>query len=199
MQSEKVSKIMTSGKNRTSCWILFSNNTSFLNPTNFTNTFWKKVYHIWCSHLSMITQNNKVSQESYGLSNYVKDPQNKRNEKWTFNITIFHGWFNDLSVLRSPFKLIIFNHYHRRHSESIAHEASMIETAVPTNCFVYFYIVLVRCGTPFWYIYKGGYYTNTRALFTIIENDFHINNESTIQLKDQACIVNLFYVCSNNK
>ena len=81
MQSEKVSKIMTSVKNRTSCWMLFSNNTSFLNPKKFTNTFWKKVYHIWCSHLSMISQNNKVSQKSYGLSNYVKDPKKTREMK----------------------------------------------------------------------------------------------------------------------
>ena len=84
----------------------------------------------------------------------------------------FHGRFSVLSALRSPFKLKIFNYSTRYYSESIIHKDSMIEVIVQINCFIPFNYDLVHYDTPSWSIDKGEHFTNTRALFTIVEMNY---------------------------
>ena len=89
----------------------------------------------------------------------------------------FHGGFSLLSTLMTQFKLKIYNRYYRHHYESIAYNGSMIEIIVPANCFIVFHIMLVYYETPYWYIDKGIYHTNTRSFFSIIEQDYNIVSE----------------------
>ena len=48
----------------------------------------------------------------------------------------------------------------------------MIEVVVQINCFIPFHYDLVHYDTPSWFIYKGEYFTNTRAFFTIVEMNY---------------------------
>ena len=59
----------------------------------------------------------------------------------------------------------------------------MIKVIIPEDCFILFNCGLVHCGTPSWFIDRGDYGRNTRAFFTIVEKDFYLNDEITIQKK----------------
>ena len=82
----------------------------------------------------------------------------------------------------------------RRHCESTVYKGLMIEDVVSINCLIFFH-----CEISSGCINKGEHHANTRALFTIIEKDFHVINLITVQLKDQIYIIKQCDVCSNNK
>ena len=75
----------------------------------------------------------------------------------------------------------------------------MIEVIVPENCVIMFHCGLVHGGTASWFISRGEYSSNTRAFFIIIENNFNLTNEITVQTDDQLCSFEAFDVCNNNK
>ena len=66
----------------------------------------------------------------------------------------------------------------------------MIEVVIPVNCFILFHYGLVHCGTLSWFANKGEYH---------LEKLFKLDNEITVQLKDQVCSIEICDVCSNNK
>ena len=59
----------------------------------------------------------------------------------------------------------------------------MIEVIIPEDFIIMFSCGLVHCGTPSWFIDRGEYVKNTRAYFTIVEKDFFLTNEITVQKK----------------
>ena len=150
-----LSVFMSEEEIRTSIWVSFKDIASYENIKNLKPTFWKNFHDSWCSHLLDDTK------EAYDLSNHIKVPRKKIGVLTTSNIYYFHGKLNVLSILRSPFKLKIFNYSHRRHSELTIHRGSMIEVIFPKNCFIMFYYGLVHCGTSSWFISRGEYSSNT--------------------------------------
>ena len=69
------------------------------------------------------------------------------------------------------------------------HRGSIIEVIIPEDCFIMFKCDLVHCGTPSWFISRGEHSKNTRALFTIVERDFNLTHEITIQKETQLCTI----------
>ena len=63
MQNNKYSEVTTLSQIRTRCRILFTDNTSFLNPKKFSKIFWKKVHDAWYSYLKMDSKDNTISQK----------------------------------------------------------------------------------------------------------------------------------------
>ena len=75
----------------------------------------------------------------------------------------------------------------------------MIEVIIPEDFLIMFNCGLVHCGTPSWFISRGEYSKNTRALFTIIEWDFNLTHEITFQKKNQLCTIDKCDLCINDK
>ena len=116
----------------------------------------------------------------------------------TININSFHGRFSVLNILRSPFKLKIFNCSHRHHSELAVHQDSMIEVVIPENYFIMLHCGLVHYGTSSWFINRGEYSSNTLAFFTIVEKGFNLRNEITVQMENELWSMETCHVCKNN-
>ena len=85
--------------------------------------------------------------------------------------------FSISGALMTPLKLKVYKYFHRNNCESIVHNGSTIEIIFLINFFILFHSVFVDCGIPSWYINKGDYHTNTRALFFIVEKYYHIDSE----------------------
>ena len=63
----------------------------------------------------------------------------------------------------------------------------MIEVIILEDCFIMFSCGLVPCDTPSLFIIKGEYGKNTKVFFTIVEKDFFLINEITVQKKNLLC------------
>ena len=79
------------------------------------------------------------------------------------------------------------------------HQGSAIEVIIPENCFIMFHCELVHCGTPHWYICNGEYSSNTRLFFSIVENDFNLEYETTHQMEENLCLKETCDVSKENK
>ena len=71
----------------------------------------------------------------------------------------------------------------------------MIEVIIPEDFFIMFSCGLVHCGTPSWFINRGEYGRNTRVFCTIIERDFFLTNEITVQKKNLLCNIDTCDLC----
>ena len=79
------------------------------------------------------------------------------------------------------------------------HNGSMAKIINPVNYCVAFHSALVHCGTPSWYVENKCYHTNTRWLFSIVEQDYNIVNKvSEIILSGQFFNIQNFSTCNNN-
>ena len=150
-------------------------------------------FESWCSHLT------NESKLAYDLSNHIKVPTRKRNNKHSGNIKTYHGRFSVLSALRSPSKVKIVNCSHLHSLESTVHEGSAIEVIIPENCFNMFHCGLVYCRTPSWFICNGEYSSNTRLFFTTVEKYFNLEYETTHQMVKQLCLKETCDVCKEKK
>ena len=74
----------------------------------------------------------------------------------------------------------------------------MIEVIIPEDCFIMFSCGFVHCGTPSQLIDKGAHGKNTKAFFTIVEKEFFLTNEITIQKKNLLCNTDSCILCINN-
>ena len=141
----------------------------------------KNVHKSWCEHL---VKNNDMSL-SYDLCNHVKVPTTKpisrqsKIQPTSSGTLTFHGRYSVISSLLTPIKLRIYNCSHRHHCESVVHQGSMIDIIIPINCFILLHCALAHCGSPSWYIESGAYHQNTRSFFTIVENEYHVENEES--------------------
>ena len=77
-----------------------------------------------------------TQKKSYDLSKHIKVPRKKKGMLTTSKINYFHGRFNVLSALGSPFKLKIFNCPHRHRSELSVNKGSPIENIIREHCFI---------------------------------------------------------------
>ena len=75
----------------------------------------------------------------------------------------------------------------------------MIEVVIPECCFILFSCGIVDCGTPSWFINRDEYGKHTRVFFTIVEKDFFLINEITVQKKNLLCKTESCNLCINNK
>ena len=154
----------------------FRTQVSYVNINNLKPVFGGNVYESWCSHLT------DESKEAYDLLNHIKVSTKKKKVKHSGNIETFHGRFNVLSALRSPFKLKIFNCSHHNSSESTVYQGSAIEVIIPDNYFIMFHCGLVHCGTPSWFICNGEYFSNTMLFFTIVEKKFNLGVQRKLMM-----------------
>ena len=75
----------------------------------------------------------------------------------------------------------------------------MIEFIIPEYFSIMFNCGLVHCGTSSWFISRGEYSKNKRVLFTIIEWNFNLTHEITVQKKNQLCTIDKCDLCINDK
>ena len=173
--------------------MLFKYHVSYENIKKLKPNFGESVHNSWCSHLPDNTK------ESYALSNHIKFPRKKRGVLTTSNINYFHGRCSVLKVLRSHFKLKLFNCSHRRHSELTGNRGSMIEVIIHEIVFIIFHCGLVHCETPSCFISRCEYSFNTRAFSTIVKKYFKLRNETTVQIGNDLCSIETWDVCKHNK
>ena len=149
------------------------------------NILVNNVHKSWCDHLVKNNENNYDVSLSQDLCNHVKGPITKQASSKsktipnTSSTLTFHGRFSVISTLLTPIKVRIYNCSHRHHCESVVHRGSMIDIIISTNYFILFHCALVHCGSPSWCIESESYQPNTRLLFTIVENSYHVVNERT--------------------
>ena len=179
---------MTEQESRSIYQMKFKNHVSYKVIKNLTASFWKNVHDSWYKDIS------KDANKSYDLINHQKGPISKRakSNNTTSNIKKFHARFRVLSALRSAIKLKIWSCSHRHYSKRTVHRGLMIKVIIPEDCFIMFNCGLVHCGTPSWFINRDEYGKSTRAFFTIVERDFFLTHEITVQKK--ICFVILIHV-----
>ena len=95
----------------------------------------------------------------------MKIPTKKKNCPPTSSNGSFRVQFSVLSTLLTPIKLRKYNCSHRHHCESLVHNGSMIDIAIPKKSLIVLHSALVRYGTPSCFVESGYYHTNTRTFF----------------------------------